>query len=87
MKHYVGTKHIKAKPMTWGEYSEYKKKKYNITAIQSSKNHTPDMKGYLIGYPGVDGKTFNGCLEEGCQYFAWSPKDIFEGVYKESKNR
>lgn len=78
MKKYIGTKIIKAEPMTLGEFE---RKEYKIPGI--AVDMLPNTPGYWIGYPEADGRSFNGALREGCQYISWSPANIFEGVYKE----
>jgi hypothetical protein len=44
MKHYIGVKEIDAKPMTRGEYNEYRG--WTIPADEN-----PDDEGYLVKYP------------------------------------
>lgn len=67
MKTYIGTKIIKAEPMTYGEF-----------VIKSGKNigsNVPeDANGYRVVYPDLEGK---GC------YISWSPKSTFEKAYRE----
>ena len=44
MKQYIGTKIIKAKPMTRGEYN-------NFRGWKIPENENPNDKGYLVQYP------------------------------------
>lgn len=82
MEEYVGIKHIKARSMVWGDFVKHIKNKYNEKVGEPDK-FKYNTKGYLVGYPGIDGRTFDGSREGGCRYFNWTPKEIFEGVYKE----
>lgn len=47
MKKYIGTKVIKAKPMTRGEYNEYR-------GWQIPENENPEDEGYLVVYVDSD---------------------------------
>lgn len=77
MEKYIGTKVIKAQKMTLGEFEKMEHKVPGL-AVELP----PNTPGYWVGYPGKDGKSFNGALKEGCQYVSWSPANIFEGSYK-----
>lgn len=73
MKQYIGTKQIQAKPMTRQQYND-------LRGWSVPENENPNDDGYLIIYPdspdrNVDG--FNG-------YVSWSPKMVFEKVYREN---
>lgn len=70
MQTYIGTKIIKAEPMTRGDYN-----KLRGWTVPSDEN--PDDEGFLVEY--LDGgkanvKGFNG-------YVSWSPKAVFEQAY------
>jgi len=72
MEKFIGTKIIKATPMTLGDYCD------------SQRMDVPDeplADGYMVGYPNAKGK-FDGPLESGCHYISWSPMDVFEAAYK-----
>ena len=65
MKKYIGVKMIHARPMTRGEYNEYRG--WTIPVDENPKD-----EGYLVCYP--DG------------YESWSPKEVFEGAYRQTDN-
>jgi hypothetical protein len=88
MKLYQAVKIVKAEPMTLKEYADFKKGfkdqpeiYHNIAEVP--KNHSLDTPGYLVCYPGKDGKTFDGKLPHECRYISWAPGDVFEGVHNE----
>lgn len=71
MQYYYGTKRIAAKPMTRGEYNEFR-------GWKLPENESGADEGYLVEYldggkPNVDG--FAG-------YVSWSPKQQFDNAYK-----
>lgn len=70
MQHYVGTKIIKARPMTRGEYNHYR-----------GLPRTPDVdlneEGFLVEY--TDGGAPNHSDHAG--YISWSPREVFEAAY------
>lgn len=68
---YVGTKRVKAKPMTRGEYNAYR-------GWVTPENEDPEEAGYLIEY--LDGGKPNHKMHAG--YISWSPKDVFDNAYK-----
>ncbi len=70
MQHYVGTKIIKATPMTRGDYNVYRG--WDIPADEN-----PEDTGYLIEY--TDGGQPNHPKHDG--YISWSPSAVFEGAY------
>lgn len=72
MKHYEGTKRLRAKPMTRGEYNEYRG-----WTMPASEN--PADPGYLVEYE--DGGKANDSRHAG--YISWSPADVFERAYHE----
>lgn len=73
MKEYTGTKTIKAKPMTRGEYN-----KYRGWEIPADEN--PADEGYLVEY--LDSPNSNHPDHD--NYISWSPKDVFDRSYKET---
>lgn len=70
MKQYTGTKTLQAKPMTRGEYNEYR-------GWDIPENEDPYENGYLVEY--ADGGKPNDDRHKG--YISWSPKDVFDGTY------
>ena len=70
MKTYIGTKIIKARPMSRGDYNEYRS-----WAIPSDED--PKDQGYLVEY--TNGGAPNDSRHDG--YISWSPKDVFEQSY------
>lgn len=72
MKHYIGTKQLKAKPMTLGEYNAYREWKL-------PQNEDPESEGYLVEYYGD-----NRNHPEHDGYISWSPKKEFENSYTET---
>ena len=70
MAHYVGTKELKARPMTRGNYNNYRD-------WAMPENENPDDEGYLVEY--MDGGKPNDERHKG--YISWSPKDVFEKAY------
>lgn len=73
MKQYIGTKRIKAKPMTRGEYNTYRGF-INPDFVKEA----PEDEGYLVEYS--DGGKPNDARHDG--YIAWSPKAIFDKAYR-----
>lgn len=73
MQQYIGTKVIKAKPMTLGEYRGYRKWAIGENEIESTL-------GYLVEY--TDGDESNHPDHEG--YISWSPADVFERAYRQT---
>lgn len=73
MKQYIGTKEVKATPMTRGAYND-------LRGWQVPENENPADDGYLVVYPNGEPniKEFNG-------YVSWSPKKQFEEVYRVSE--
>ena len=72
MKTYSGTKTVKARPMTRGDYNVYQG-----WAMPANENSLDD--GYLVEYLGAGRPNKEGHAD----YISWSPKDVFEEVYKE----
>lgn len=73
-KNYVGTKALKATPMTKGEYNKYR-------GWEMPSNEVAEEPGYFVEYQ--DGGKSNDSRHEG--YVSWSPKDVFEKSYKENE--
>lgn len=70
MKEYIGTKRVKAEPMTRGAYNEYR-------GWECPADEDPLDEGLLVEY--IDGGKANHPHHEG--YISWSPKDVFERAY------
>lgn len=73
MQQYTGTKVIKAKEMSRGEYN-----KLRGWVIPSDEN--PEDAGYLVEYVGQG----NPNHADFSNYISWSPKQVFEEAYKPS---
>lgn len=71
MEKFIGTKVVKAKPMTRQEYNDLR----NWT-LPEDENGADE--GYLVEY--VDGGKANHPDFNG--YISWSPKDVFERAYR-----
>jgi hypothetical protein len=71
MENYYGTKRLKAKPMTLGEYNDYRG--WHLPADEDGS-----AEGYLVEY--TDGGKPNMDGHEG--YVSWSPKEQFENAYQ-----
>ena len=71
MKKYIGTKVLKAIPMTRGEYNRYR-------GWDMPSNEDPADDGYLVEYE--DGGKPNDARHTG--YISWSPADVFERSYQ-----
>lgn len=69
-QHYVGTKQLKARPMTLGEYNAYR-------GWEMPDGEIPEADGYLVEY--LDGGKPNHPDHAG--YISWSPKAVFEDAY------
>jgi len=70
MHHFIGTKIIKARPMTRGEYNSYR-------GWEIPTDENPDDVGYLVEY--TDGGQVNHPAHVG--YISWSPKEVFDKAY------
>ena len=75
MKNYIGTKELKATPMTRAEYNTYR-------GWELPANEKREDEGYLVEY--AKGSGTNHEKHEG--YISWSPKDVFEEAYRENGN-
>lgn len=71
MQRYIGTKIVKAREMTRGEYNAYR----GWTPPHGEDQSVP---GYLVEYE--DGGEANHPKHAG--YISWSPKDVFERAYR-----
>jgi hypothetical protein len=69
MHTYLGTKLVRAEPMTRLEYNEYRG--------WTPPHGEDDEEGYLVEY--LDGGKANHAAHKG--YISWSPKDVFEFSY------
>ena len=69
---YIGTKELKATPMTRGEYNKFRG--WEIPA-----NENPKDDGYLVIYPKDN-------QPDGKPYISWSPKAVFEPAYRQMTN-
>ena len=73
MQEYIGTKQVKATPMSRGDYNDYR-----AWPLPSNEDGTDE--GYLVEY--TDGGKPNDHRHNG--YISWSPKEQFEGAYQKS---
>jgi len=73
MKAYIGTKIIRAKPMTRAEYNAYRG--WILLADENGAD-----EGFLVEY--TDGGKPNDPRHMG--YISWSPADVFERAYRET---
>lgn len=69
---YVGTKYLRAWPMTRGEYNAYR-------GWTMPEEEDPDEKGYLVEYE----KESKPNHDAHAGYISWSPQDVFENTYEE----
>jgi len=74
MKQYQGTKTLLARPMTRGDYNDYR-------GWIIPPDEDPLEKGYLVEYEIGERSNKNHSDHKG--YISWSPMDVFEKVYKE----
>ena len=75
MKLYTSTEQIKARPMTRGEYNEYRG--WVLLPDEGGRD-----EGYLVEY--LDDGGSNHPDHDG--YISWSPKELFENAYQTSGN-
>ncbi len=73
MENYIGLKSVKARPMTRGEYNDYR-----FWELPEDEKHLADEDGMLVEDPDV-GRT-NDARHNG--YISWLPLDVFEKSYK-----
>lgn len=71
MQEYYGTKQLRAKPMTRGDYNK-------LRGWPLPPGEDRDEEGYLVEY--LDGGKPN--VEGFYGYVSWSPKDVFEASYQ-----
>ena len=71
MKQYIGTKAVKARPMSLGDYNEYR-------GWTMPEDENPYDRGYLVEY--FSDEKPNHPAHEG--YITWSPKEAFEASYQ-----
>ena len=71
MNTYIGTKLIKAKPMTRREYNGYR-------GWELPSDENGDDDGMLVEY--IDGGQANHPAHDG--YISWSPMDVFNRAYR-----
>ena len=81
MKHYTGTKTVKACPMTLGEAEQVLNRLIPMTLGEAeqvlnddSVEKRDDIPGYLVEYD-----------EDGDNYRTWAPKKVFESTYRVSE--
>lgn len=73
MKTYIGTKVVRAMPMTRGAYNGYR-------GWAAPGGEDQSIDGYLVEY--VDGGVSNDARHAG--YISWSPRDVFDRSYREA---
>ena len=73
MQQYTGTKVIKAKEMSRGEYNK-------LRGWVTPSDENPEDAGYLVEYVGQG----NPNHADFSNYISWSPKRVFEEAYKPS---
>jgi len=72
MRQYIGTKMIKAAPMTRAEYNEYRG--WELHADEDGAD-----EGFLVEYEESAGRQNH---PDHAGYISWSPADVFTGSYK-----
>ena len=73
---YTGTKTIRARPLSRGDYNDYR-------GWKPPKGEDQSEPGYLVEY--TDGGKPNDDRHEG--YISWSPADVFERAYMRNPDR
>ena len=71
LRTYIGTKQIKAFPMSWGDYCK-------LRGFEVGDKH-PNTIGYIVEYPLTEDSTPN--VEGFDGYVSWSPVKAFEEAY------
>lgn len=71
LRTYIGTKQIKAFPMSWGDYCK-------LRGFEVGDKH-PNTIGYIVEYPLTEDSTPNVEGFEG--YVSWSPVKAFDEAY------
>lgn len=84
LRPFVGTKKIKATPMTWGQYCELRELKPVEDEVSGL---TPQTLGYLVEYPDAEHRNdsrFDGSDTSagGMAIISWSPSKVFEESYQ-----
>lgn len=69
---YIGTKIVRAKPMTRKEYNDFR-------GWVVPENENPNDDGYLVEY--TDSAVQPELIGKAGGYVSWSPKDVFERSY------
>jgi len=69
MESYIGTKQIKAKPMSKGDYNI-------LRGWKLPADEDFNEEGYLVEYPNSE-----SCHADFDGYISWSPKQVFEESY------
>lgn len=76
LRTYIGTKQIKAFPMSWGDYCK-------LRGFEVGEKH-PNTIGYIVEYPITEDSTPNVEGFEG--YVSWSPVKAFDEAYMVAEN-
>jgi gp49 len=71
LRTYIGTKQIKAFPMSWGDYCK-------LRGFEIGEKH-PNTIGYIVEYPLTEDSAPN--VEGFDGYVSWSPVKAFEEAY------
>lgn len=71
MNSYIGTKMVRAEPMTRQDYNDYR-------GWKLPEDENGDDEGFLVEY--TDGGRANDSRHAG--YISWSPKDVFGKAYR-----
>ena len=71
LRTYIGTKQIKAFPMSWGDYCK-------LRGFEIGEKH-PNTIGYIVEYPLTEDSAPN--VERFDGYVSWSPVKAFEEAY------
>lgn len=84
LRPFIGTKKIKATPMTWGQYCELRELKPVDDEVSGL---TPQTLGYLVEYPDAEHRNdprFDGCGTSAGDMvvISWSPSKVFEESYQ-----
>ena len=93
LRPFVGTKKIKATPMTWGQYCELRELKpvedeaSGSVALSPAPVPTPQTLGYLVEYPDAEHRNdarFDGYGTSAGDMvtISWSPSKVFDESYQ-----
>ncbi len=77
MKPYIGTKLVKAAPMTWGDYKRYRG--FDLP----DDNLSEDLAGYLIEHAAADDRGLSN-HESHKGYISWSLESAFRQDYRDT---